>query len=114
MSAKVIRLKKEVRALLWPWCVVVTAAVLPVILPHNFGLDATRSNLAEGISFLGFVIGIPLLAVLALGNEFQYRTLSLWLSQPCGRMQLWGEKLIVSSAAVALATVAYALGSLSF
>jgi len=108
MNARIIRMKKEARALFWPWCVVVTAAVLPVVLP------AASHHIPEAISFLGFIAGIPLLAVLALGNEFQYRTLSLWLSQPCGRMQLWAEKLIVSFAAAVLAFVAYALGSLSF
>lgn len=86
MNARWIRIKKEVRALFWPWCAVVIAGASPMILPHDY---------AEPMSFLSFFLGIPLLATLSIGNEFQHRTLSLWLTQPLSRVQLWGEKMML-------------------
>ena len=101
MNARLMRIKKEVRALFWPWCAVVTAGASPMILPHDY---------AEPMSFLSFFLGIPLLATLSIGNEFQHRTLSLWLTQPLSRMQLWREKMIVMcSAALSAALVSGAV-----
>jgi hypothetical protein len=91
MTARMTRMKKEVRALMWPWCAVVITGALPMVLPHEY---------AEPFSFLGFFLGVPLLATLSLGNEFQHRTLSLWLTQPLSRMQLWREKMSVMCPAV--------------
>lgn len=91
MNARMVRLKKEARALFWPWSAVVIAGASPLVVPHAY---------AEPLSFLSFFFGIPLLATLALGNEFYHRTFSLWLTQPVSRMQLWGEKMTVMLAAV--------------
>ena len=91
MNARMVRLKKEARALFWPWSTVVVAGASPLVVPHAY---------AEPLSFLSFFFGIPLLATLALGNEFYHRTFSLWLTQPVSRMQLWGEKMTVMLAAV--------------
>ena len=92
MSATAIRLKKEARALFWPWCAVVAGGSLPLLFP--------QSGKAAELNYLSFFFGIPLLATLALGNEFHHRTLSLWLTQPASRMRLWGEKMSVMCAAV--------------
>ncbi|HYL86457.1 MAG TPA: hypothetical protein VE263_19695 [Candidatus Angelobacter sp.] len=91
MNARITRVRKEVRALFWPWCAVVIAGALPVILPHDY---------AEPFSFLSFFLGVPLLATLSLGNEFHHRTFSLWLTQPFSRIRLWGEKMSVMCPAV--------------
>jgi len=91
-NPQAIRLKKEARALFWPWCGTMIAGVLVVFFPH--------SRSAADLAVLGFFFGIPLLATLSLGNEFYHRTFSLWLSQPAGRMRLWGEKMSVMCAAV--------------
>jgi hypothetical protein len=101
-SARAIRLKKEARALFWPWCAIMIAGALPVLLPH--------SSTAAKLNVLGFFFGIPLLATLSLGNEFYHRTFSLWLSQPASRSQLWGEKMSVMCAAVLSAGVATMIG----
>lgn len=105
MTAKTLRILKEARSLFWPWCAVILAAALPLLeQTHSlFDKGAPRwgiLDLIEPISFLGFVLGIPLLATLSLGNEFRHRTLPLLLSQPVGRMEIWGEKMIVSLVAV--------------
>lgn len=91
MNARMVRIKKEARALFWPWCAVVFAAALSVLLPGPYG---------EHLIGASFFMGIPLLATLSLGNEFHHRTFSLWLSQPATRMQLWAEKTVVMFAAV--------------
>jgi hypothetical protein len=89
---------KEARPLFWPWCAVVCAVALPLLRPPY--------PLGE-ISYLGFVLGIPLLATLPFGNEFQNRTFSLLLSQPISRMQIWREKLTISAIAVLTAALVF-------
>ena len=105
-SARIVRIKKEARALFWPWCAVVVAGALPMLFPHSFT--------AAKIDLLGFFFGLPLLATLSLGNEFHHRTFSLWLTQPAGRMQLWGEKMGVMCAAVLSAGLATGIGMFFF
>ncbi len=96
MNAK--RILKEARPLFWPWCAVTMAGAVPLVHPlHSIA----------GISQFGFLLGIPLLATLSLGNEFEHRTLSLLLSQPIGRMEIWGEKLMVTVAAVLSAVIVF-------
>ncbi len=98
MNAKTTRILKEARALFWPWCAVMIAGALPLFLrqPRYIVLG---SNVTE-ISLIFCLIGIALLANLSLGNEFQHRTLSLLLSQPVSRMEIWGEKMSVTIVAV--------------
>jgi hypothetical protein len=91
---------KEARPLFWPWCAVVCAGGLPLVRPlHSIAW----------ISSFGLLLGIPLLASLAFGDEFQHRTLSLLLSQPISRMEIWREKLNVTVVAVASAALILSL-----
>src|SRR5207249_7485832 len=60
-------------------------------------------------SRLGFWLGVPLLAALCFGEEFQHRTLPLLLSQPVERGQIWTEKWLVSTASILSAAVVYLL-----
>ncbi len=100
MNAKTTRILKEARPLFWPWCAVAAAGVLPLAHPPQ---------LMQLIWPIGFFLGIPLLATLPLGDEFQHRTLSLLLSQPVGRMVIWGEKLSVTVVAVLSAVLFFSL-----
>src|SRR5205807_676243 len=91
--------------LFWPWCAVIIAGALRLVEQSDSALlrgGALQGihPLVEAISFLGFFVGIPLLATLSLGNEFHHRTLQLLLSQPVSRMEIWSEKLIVTIVAV--------------
>ncbi len=100
MNAKTTRILKEARPLFWPWCAVAAAGLLPLAHPpQSIGW----------ISPIGLFLGIPLLATLSLGDEFQHRTLSLLLSQPVGRMVIWGEKLSVTVVAVLSAGLVFSL-----
>ena len=58
---------------------------------------------------MGFLLGIPLLATLPFGNEFQNRTFSLLLSQPISRMEIWREKLSVTAIVVFTAALVFFL-----
>ncbi len=105
MSARAIRLKKEARALFWPWCAVMIAGALPVIVLNGY---------TKKLCLISFFFGIPMLAALALGNEFHQRTLSLWLTQPLSRKQLWGEKMSVVLAAALSAALVSGIGVFYF
>lgn len=91
MTAKITRILKEARPLLWPWCAVVMVGALPLVHPLHW---------VPNVSVIGYFAGILGLATLPFGNEFEHRTLSLLLSQPVGRMEIWGEKLIVTVIAI--------------
>jgi ABC-type transport system involved in multi-copper enzyme maturation permease subunit len=111
MSAKSIRILKEARILFWPWLAVILAGVLRLVdtpLPEFYRRRLfTVHNFIEPLSFLGFFIGIPLLATLSLGTEFQHRTLALLLSQPIRRMEIWSEKFSVTIIAVVSAALVF-------
>ena len=97
------RVLKEARALFWPWCAITFAGLLPLLpLPSGIG------DVSLLIATAGFWIGIPLMATLSLGNEFQHRTLSLMLSQPVDRGRIWGEKSTVTICAVLSTLLVYA------
>jgi len=100
MDAKTTRILKEARPLFWPWCAVALSTASPLFRPLHS---------VECISVLGLFLGVPLLATLPLGNEFQYRTFPLLLSQPVGRMKIWREKLLVSAVAVVSAVLVFCL-----
>jgi ABC-type transport system involved in multi-copper enzyme maturation permease subunit len=115
MNAKTTRILKEARSLFWPWCAVIISGALPLVAhshpaPLRDGPFWGIHSFIEPISFLGFFLGIPLLATLSLGNEFQHRTLPLLLSQPVGRMEIWSEKMSVMIVAVVSAALVICIG----
>ncbi|HEV2352300.1 MAG TPA: PHB depolymerase family esterase [Terriglobia bacterium] len=87
MNAKTTRLLKEARLLFWPWCAVILLSALP-LFHINHGLS--------DISVVLGCLGIPMLAVLSLGNEFHHHTFSLLFTQPVSRMEIWSEKMSVT------------------
>jgi hypothetical protein len=78
---------------------VALAGALPLLYPMGWILP---------IYLIGFFV-VPLLATLSLGEEFQHRTLSLLLSQPIGRMEIWGEKLGITVVAIVSAVLVFSL-----
>jgi hypothetical protein len=100
MKAMTAMWRKDVRQLFWPWCALMAASLLSFwtrSLEHSGG---PQTLLAATLP-LGAFFGLPLLAGLALGTEFQYRTFALTLAQPVDRRTLWRQKALVSWAAVA-------------
>src|ERR1700733_827040 len=114
MDPRTMRIMKEGRAMFWPWCAVSFAGLLPWLLslpgfsPRS--LEHGVAPLLTAASVVGFWVGIPLLATLPLGNEFQHRTLPLLLSQPIERLELWAEKWSVTVIAVLSASLVYCFG----
>jgi polyhydroxybutyrate depolymerase len=94
-------MRKEARALFMPWCGVIILCALPL-----FHLSHTLTETSVAFGYLG----IPMLATLSLGYEFQHRTLSLLLSQPISRMKIWGEKMSVAFVAVLSAALIFCYG----
>src|SRR5260370_41357723 len=106
MISRLVRIKKETRALFWPWCAVMIAGALPIFFPH--------SSPAAKLNFLSFVFGIPVLAALSFGNVFYYRTFSLLLTQPVSKLLLRAAKMIIICAAVLSAGNAHGVGQFVF
>ena len=85
------RIIKEVRLLFGPWCLVVVAALLPLLR----GTFHWSKDFASVFCSVGFFAGVPFLAALSLGGEFQQRTIALLLGQPVERTRIWAEKQMV-------------------
>jgi polyhydroxybutyrate depolymerase len=101
MSPSATRMMKEARGLLRPWCGVVILSALPL-----FHVGRTLSETSVALCSLG----IPMLATLSLGYEFQHRTFSLLLSQPVSRIKIWGEKMSVAVVAVLSVALVFCYG----
>jgi hypothetical protein len=117
MNPRSTRIIKEARSVFWPWCAVIIAGALRLVeQSHSAKMGGGvlwGVHWIEPISFLGFVLGIPLLATLPLGNEFQHRTMSVLLSQPVERMEIWGEKMSVTAVGVLSAALVFWYGGRS-
>ncbi len=82
------RLAKEFRALRLPWAAGMAAALA--------GMVASRATGDPNACVYGLNVSeacVALLAAMSFGVEFRHRTLSLLLSQPCPRREVWREKL---------------------
>jgi hypothetical protein len=102
------RVMKDVRQLAWPWAMVTLAGLLSLTRPQLKG-DLGR-DVFEFAIMIGAFLGIPLLAILPIGAEFQHRTFTLALAQPVARETIWRQKLILSFAAVLLPALLYLAG----
>jgi hypothetical protein len=85
---------------MWPWFGVVLLAFLNAVVPS--------------VTTIGFWIGLPLIAAISFGDEFENRTVHVLLSQPVDRMTIWTEKWLVMACAVASAGLAYWFGTAGF
>jgi len=114
MTAQTVRLYKEARAIWWPWLLITGVGVLASMTAtqsHAHRVDNPFSTFwFDGAIPIGSFLGIPLLATMIFGLDFQHRTLALLLSQPIDRMQLWKEKMLVMVAAVLPTAVIYCVG----
>lgn len=90
-AATACRLKKEARALFPFWAAVAGCMILPFTLSAEEPLT---------YSLVAFVFGCVVLGPICVGNEFSHGTMSLLLTQPIPRKQLWQEKLIMVGAAL--------------
>src|SRR5437899_4957423 len=108
MNPTTTRFLKEARVLFPLWCLVTIAGGLRLVeqqWPSGQVGFIGHTNVIEAVTFLASLIGIPLLATLSLGSEFQYGTFSSLLGQPISRMRIWSEKMIVTIVAVVSAAL---------
>ena len=91
-----IQLRKEARNIFWPWLLLVFGAVL-CLLPFPSSYHWWWKLLDQGqiILPLGCFLGVPFLAALPFGSEFQQRTLTSLLAQPVDRGHVWLQKFLV-------------------
>lgn len=87
------RLRKEALVLFGPWCAVLLALGGVMLWHFFYTIQFWDEVLRTGAPVLG--LGAAFLAALSFGNEFQSRTLPMLLSQPCSRLRLWGEKMLM-------------------
>lgn len=102
-------LRKEARELAWPWFGITFVGALSLTRFSWAGTWLDHSWV-ELILWCGAVMGVPLLATLPLGSEFQHRTLALSLSQPRRRQDFWRLKFMVTLVAVLPAALLYCIG----
>jgi len=110
MDAMTAMWRKDARQLFWPWSALMAASLLSFwtrLLEHSGG----PQQLLAATLPLGAFFGLPLLASLALGTEFQHHTFALTLAQPVDRRALWRQKALVSWAAVVLPLLLFFLAA---
>src|SRR6267154_316812 len=98
MTPQSVRMMKDARLLAWPW-MAVTSAVLLSLTSH---LPNMNWSSIQGLPLVEFGVfaGVPLLAAIGFGAEFQYHTLDLSLAQPIDRGAIWSSKFSVMVLAV--------------
>ena len=101
------RLFKEARQLQGAWLLVLAAACLSMLTPFKWPFWIEQ--LIGSALVLGAFVGVPLLASLPLGYEFEHQTFTLLLAQPIDRRRVWREKYIVALAAVVPLALTFAL-----
>ena len=95
------RLVKETRFLLPAFGVTVLATLATSLIWRGYS--------ALGALVVVFTVCCTLMGASSFGNEFQYQTMPLLLSQPLSRRSIWFEKMLVLGVAVALAFAALLL-----
>jgi hypothetical protein len=89
------RLLKEARPMFWPWSVLILAGLAALTRFSVAGFSLPRS-MVEIILWCATFLGIPFLAALPIGTEFENRTLGLLLSQPLSREEIWRVKVLAT------------------
>ena len=87
------RLRKEALVLFGPWCAVMFVVAMFIFWRGSHSVMLGDDVLRTAVPILG--LGSTFLAALSFGTEFQARTLPMLLSQPCSRLRLWSEKMLV-------------------
>jgi hypothetical protein len=106
------RVAKEFKALRLPWLVGLAGGfVAPVsALGHGTGPGGDLLRFLQGAGTAATMAALALLAAMTFGNEFQFRTLPLLLSQPVPRQRLWREKHFALAGTVLTIGVACLVG----
>jgi ABC-type transport system involved in multi-copper enzyme maturation permease subunit len=99
---------KEARQIFWPFAVITCLGLLSLL--HQPWHGRFDRELMQTMIWGGLFLGLPLLATLPFGAEFQYRTLGLTLAQPVPRHEIWRLKFVVTLVAIVPPSLLYAVG----
>jgi ABC-type transport system involved in multi-copper enzyme maturation permease subunit len=101
---------KEVRSILPAWALAMVLATLPVwiVWPGPGGVMFQDLGL---LVFAPFGLGVLLLSITPFGQELNWGTFSVLLSQPVPRHRLWLVKTVVLAVALSCAFVAFCISN---
>ena len=103
-------IRKEVRSILPAWILAMVLATLPVWIVWPGPGFALFQNL--GVMVFGpFALGVLLLSITPFGQELNWGTFSVLLSQPVSRNRLWKVKTIVLAVALGCAFIALCISN---
>src|SRR6266446_93139 len=91
------RTVQEVRLILWPWCLMTLAGLVPLIRPF---LADKRSDWPEGIAVFGFFGGAAILTALSFRHTLRICPPALSADEGVSRRKIWSEKMAVLMVAV--------------
>ncbi len=93
------RIIKETRALLPVFGLILLAAIVPPLIWSR--------ETAQGVAISVFTICCLIMGASCFGNEYQWRTMPLLLSQPVPRKRIWNEKMLVLGVALWLGLLTF-------
>ena len=101
---------KEVRSILPVWIVAMVLAIAPVwiVWPGPQGMMLQELGL---LVFAPFGLGVLLLSLTPFGQELNWGTFSVLLSQPVSRRRLWAVKVAVVAVALGVAFLALCISN---
>lgn len=107
MSALV---RKEVRSLVPPWLLAMLLATVPVWLVWPGGTSLLAADLGYRV-YAPFALGILLLSLTPFGQELNWGTFSVLLSQPVPRARIWRTKTLLLAGALLLVFAAFLISN---
>lgn len=84
-------IKKEIRLLLPAWIAAMVLAIVPCWVLLDF--DVTTGAINDDPPLLFIMLGMLFLGITSFGNEINFKTFPLLLSQPVSRNRIWRVKI---------------------
>jgi len=84
------RILKEIRLLFWPWFLMTSAGVVPVM---KLWLSDKKSDWPDGVGVLGFFGGAAVLSALSFRQALPIYPSTLDLGEAARRYKIWSEKM---------------------
>ena len=102
--------QKEVRSILPAWLLALVLAILPVwiVWPGPHGVMLQDLGL---LVFAPFGLGVLVLSLTPFGQELNWGTFPVLLSQPVARHRIWTVKVSILAAALGIAFLAFCLSN---
>src|ERR1044071_2354164 len=105
------RIVQEARLILWPWCLMTLAGLVPLIKPF---LADKKSDWPEGVAVFGFFGGAAILTALSFRDAVKNCSLTLLSSDVASCRKTWSEKMVVLIGATVCSGLIAFFAQLSF